>query len=160
MLMNIKAFPRLALGLALALPAPALRAQEGPQPPLPTTPLRAGMHLIQAELARTPQQRSLGLMQRRTMAANGGMLFVFERPGVQCFWMKHTLLPLSIAFLADDGRIVNLADMQPGALEPHCSTEPVRLALEMHQGWFAQRGLKAGERLHGEPFAAPGGAAR
>lgn len=150
----------LALVLALGGAAPALRAQTGPQPPLPTTPLGAGLHLIQAEVARSPEQRAIGLMQRRSLPPNGGMLFVFERPGVQCFWMKDTLLPLTIAFLADDGRIVNLADMQPGALESHCSAEPVRLALEMAQGWFAQRGLKPGERLRGAPFRKPDGPAR
>lgn len=150
----------LALVLALGGATPALRAQTGPQPPLPTTPLGAGLHLIQAEVARSPEQRAIGLMQRRSLPPNGGMLFVFERPGVQCFWMKDTLLPLTIAFLADDGRIVNLADMQPGALESHCSAEPVRLALEMAQGWFAQRGLKPGERLRGAPFRKPDAPAR
>lgn len=127
-------------------------AQTGPQPRLQTVQLRAGMHLIQAELAITPTQQATGMMFRREMGANEGMLFVNDDVGVRCFWMRNTLLPLTIAFIADDGTIVNLADMQPQSDQSHCSTAPVRHALEMRQGWFAQRGIKAGQRLHGGPF--------
>jgi uncharacterized membrane protein (UPF0127 family) len=81
-----------------------------------------------------------------------GMLFVFEHPGVQCFWMKDTTLPLTAAFLADDGAIVNLVDMQPLDENSHCSSAPVRFVLEMHQGWFASKGLKAGSQLSGSIF--------
>ena len=81
------------------------------------------------------------------------MLFAFEQPGKQCFWMKNTLLPLSVAFVADDGTIVNLDDMKPLTLDGHCSTKDVRFVLEMNQGWFAKRGIKAGEKLQGQPFA-------
>jgi len=81
------------------------------------------------------------------------MLFAFEEPGQQCFWMKNTLLPLSVAFVADDGTIVNIDDMKPLTLDGHCSTKPVRFVLEMNQGWFAKRGIKAGEKLLGQPFA-------
>ena len=86
------------------------------------------------------------------MAPNEGMLFVFEQPAEQCFWMKNTLLPLTAAFVADDGTIVNLADMQAGSLDSHCSAGPVRYVLEMHQGWFDKRGIKAGARLAGPMF--------
>jgi hypothetical protein len=110
------------------------------------------MHLITAEVADSPEERGIGLMHRPSMPANHGMLFVFEQPGVHCFWMKNTLLPLSIAFLADDGSIVNIADMPPRSEASHCPTKPVRLALEMNQGWFAKRGLKAGSRIGGEGF--------
>ena len=136
-----------SLLLAGALSA-AAQAQEGPQK-LPTTQLSAGMHLIQAEVAETPEQRAIGLMHRPSMPTNAGMLFVFEQPGVQCFWMKNTLLPLSIAFVADDGSIVNIADMQPMSEASHCSAKPVRYALEMNQGWFAKRGIKSGSKLRG-----------
>jgi len=105
-----------------------------------------------AEVAQTDDQRANGLMFRTTMAANEGMLFAFEDVGQQCFWMKNTLLPLSIAFIADDGTIVNIADMKPQALDSHCSAKPVRFALEMNQGWFAKRGIKAGAKLRGAPF--------
>ena len=83
------------------------------------------------------------------------MLFIFEQPGVQCFWMKNTLLPLTAAFVADDGSIVNLADMQPQSETSHCSQKPVRYVLEMNQGWFSQKRLKAGSKLSGAPFSAP-----
>lgn len=141
-----------SIGLALALLwlASAAPAQE-PQR-LPTVTLTAGMHNIVAMVAQTPEQRAVGLMHRREMATHEGMLFVFEQPATQCFWMKNTLLPLSIAFLADDGTIVNLADMQPQSLDAHCSVKPVRYALEMNQGWFARRAIKPGFRLAGGPF--------
>jgi hypothetical protein len=86
------------------------------------------------------------------MAQHEGMLFVFDEASPQCFWMRNTLLPLSIAFIADDGTIVNVADMQPKSDDSHCSDKPVRYALEMNQGWFGKRGLKAGARLRGAPF--------
>ena len=127
-------------------------AQTGPQT-LPSIKLNAGMHNIRAELARTPDERATGLMFRETMPANDGMLFAFEEAQTQCFWMKNTLVPLSVAFIADDGSIVNIADMRPQALDSHCSTRPVRYVLEMNQGWFTKRGIKPGFRLTGEPFA-------
>lgn len=119
---------------------------------LPTTRLTAGFHVITAEVARTPDQRAIGLMHRPTMPANDGMLFVFDEPGQQCFWMKNTLLPLSIAFLADDGSIVNIDEMQPQTLDSHCSKKPVRFVLEMNKGWFDKRAIKAGARITGAPF--------
>ncbi len=120
-----------------------------PQLDLPRARLSAGMHLIDAQVALSPQQRQTGLMHRREMAPNEGMLFVFEQPAVQCFWMKNTLLPLTAAFLEDDGRIVNLAHMTPLSEESHCSQTPVRYVLEMHQGWFDRRGIKAGAVIQG-----------
>ena len=129
----------------------AAQAQDGPQK-LESIQLSAGMHLIRAELARTPDERSIGLMFRQTMASNEGMLFAFEVPSQQCFWMKNTLLPLSAAFVADDGSIVNIEDMKPQTLDSHCSAKPVRFVLEMNQGWFAKRGLKAGSKLQGALF--------
>ena len=127
-------------------------AQESPQLQLPRVTLSAGMHLINAQVASTPQQRAIGLMFRKEMPVNEGMLFAFEQASEQCFWMKNTLLPLTAAFVADDGSIVNLADMQPQSLESHCSTRPVRFVLEMNKGWFDKRGLKAGSKLSGPPF--------
>jgi uncharacterized membrane protein (UPF0127 family) len=86
------------------------------------------------------------------MPQHEGMLFVFEQPSVQCFWMKNTLLPLTAAFVADDGEVVNLEDMKPQTTESHCSTRPVRYVLEMNQGWFTKRGIKSGTKLTGPPF--------
>jgi len=130
----------------------AAHAQDGPQPRLKVTELTAGMHVIKAELAIAPAEQQVGMMFRRTMGANEGMLFVNDDAGVRCFWMRNTLLPLTIAFIADDGTIVNTADMAPQSDDSHCSAKPVRYALEMNQGWFAKRGLKAGTKLRGGPF--------
>jgi uncharacterized membrane protein (UPF0127 family) len=91
-------------------------------------------------------------MFRSEMPAHEGMLFVFEQPSTQCFWMKNTILPLTAAFVADDGTIVNLADMKPQSTDSHCSVKPVRFVLEMHQGWFAKKGFKAGNKLVGVTF--------
>ena len=115
--------------------------------PLVIKQLAAGMHLIQAEVAATQTSRLRGLMFRKELAANHGMLFVFEQPNVQCFWMRNTFLALSIAFVLDDGTITNIADMAP--LTENCSTVPVRYTLEMEQGWFAKRGVSAGKKITG-----------
>ena len=127
-------------------------AQEEPQLQLQRTVLQAGMHRIDAQVALTPEQRQIGLMWRKDMPLHEGMLFVFEEPTKQCFWMKNTLLPLTAAFVADDGTVVNLEDMKPQTTDPHCSAKPVRYVLEMNKGWFAKKGIKAGSRLTGEPF--------
>ena len=130
---------------------PAL-AQEQPQLTLPRVKLQAGMYQIDAQVALTPDQREIGLMYRTDMPQHEGMLFVFEQASEQCFWMKNTILPLTAAFVAEDGTIVNLADMKPQTTDSHCSAKPVRFVLEMNQGWFAKKGIKAGARLAGEPF--------
>ncbi len=127
-------------------------AQGSPQMQLQRVELTAGMHRIEAQVAASPQERQTGLMFRRDMPQHEGMLFVFEQPATQCFWMKNTPLPLTAAFVADDGSIVNLADMQPLSEASHCSAKPVRYVLEMNQGWFARRGIKAGTKLGGAVF--------
>jgi uncharacterized protein len=126
-------------------------AQDGPQK-LQSTRLSIGMHVIQAEVAKSPEERSTGLMFRQSMPTNDGMLFVFDRPGQQCFWMKNTLLPLSVAFVADDGSITNIETMKPQTLDSHCSTKEVRFVLEMNEDWFAKRGVKPGMKIQGAPF--------
>lgn len=136
----------------MALVCTGAWAQEGPQLDLQRVELAAGMYRIDAQVAASPQERQIGLMFRRDMPQPEGMLFVFEQPATQCFWMKNTRLPLTAAFVADDGTIVNLADMKPMTEDSHCSTRPVRFVLEMNQGWFAKKGLKAGSRLTGAPF--------
>jgi uncharacterized protein len=137
----------LALAAAL-LPAAAQDAQMN----LPRVTLSAGMHQIDAQVAQTPDQRATGLMFRKEMPQHEGMLFAFEQPSVQCFWMKNTLLPLTAAFVADDGTVVNLADMEPQSTASHCSDKPVRYVLEMNRGWFAKKGIKPGMKLAGQPF--------
>ena len=139
----------LLLTVALALP---VWAQETPQMNLQRITLQAGFHQIDTQLAMTPEQQATGLMHRREMPQHEGMLFVFPQAAKQCFWMKNTLIPLTAAFLADDGTIVNLEDMKPQSTESHCSTRPVRFVLEMNVGWFTKKGLKAGSKISGIPF--------
>jgi uncharacterized protein len=137
--------------LAAALLAAAAFAQEA-QTNLPRVKLTAGMHVIDAQVATTEDERMTGLMFRKEMPQHEGMLFVFEYPSQQCFWMKNTLLPLSVAFVADDGTIVNIDEMKAQTLDSHCSLKPVRYVLEMNQGWFSKKGIKAGAKLGGPPF--------
>lgn len=121
----------------------------GGQAELKRVQLRAGMYIISAEVADTMRTRSDGLMMRNKMAQNQGMLFVFERAEPHCFWMRNTLLPLSIAFIDDNGVIVNIADMKPQSDDSHCSKKPIRYALEMNQGWFAAKGIKVDSVIGG-----------
>jgi uncharacterized protein len=137
--------------LAAAASMSSLVGAQEPQK-LQATRLSIGMHVIQAEVAKSPEERSTGLMFRKSMPTNDGMLFVFEQPGQQCFWMKNTLLPLSIAFVADDGSITNIDTMKPQTLDSHCSNREVRYVLEMNDGWFAKRGVKPGMKILGAPF--------
>lgn len=116
--------------------------------------LVAGMYQIDAQVAATQEQRQIGLMFRKEMPQHEGMIFIFEQPAQQCFWMKNTFLPLTAAFVADDGTIVNLADMKPETTDSHCSAKPVRYVLEMNKGWFAKKGIKAGTKLMGSLFQA------
>ena len=139
---------RTLLPLLALLAAPAL-AQE-----LPVVQLNAGMYLVRAEVAADFPSRAQGLMYRRAMPSNAGMLFVFDEPGAQCMWMKNTLIPLSVAFLDERGAIINIEDMAPQTLDSHCARRPARYALEMNAGWFAARGIKPGMRLGGIPGAA------
>ena len=150
---RLRTFLLAAVATLTATGALAQLATEGmPQLDLQRTQIGAGMYRIDAQVAATPEQRQIGLMYRKQMPQHEGMLFVFERPAVQCFWMKNTLIPLTAAFVADDGSIVNLADMKPLDETSHCSTKPVRFVLEMNQGWFGQHHLAAGSRLRGPVF--------
>lgn len=156
-LTSSRTFPSVPRLAALALFSSFLfgnaAAQGVPQMNLQRVKLSAGMHQIDAQVAQTPEQRQIGLMFREEMPSTEGMLFVFEQPSKQCFWMKNTPLPLTAAFVADDGTIVNLADMKPKTTESHCSEKPVRYVLEMNVGWFAKKGIKAGSKLAGPVFA-------
>lgn len=133
------------------MPVPAVPSVS-PQLNLPRAQLSVNMFRIDAQLARSPNERQIGLMHRQEMPEHEGMLFIFEEPNVQCFWMRNTLLPLTAAFVADDGTIVNLADMQPLDETSHCSKKPVRYVLEMNQGWFAKRNIQPGTRIRGDLF--------
>jgi uncharacterized membrane protein (UPF0127 family) len=135
---------RFVLALML-LAAPALAQQ------LPVVQLKAGIHLIRAEVAADFATRGRGLMHRKSLAPNAGMLFIFDAPATHCMWMKNTYIPLSVAFLDDKGEIINIADMQPHSEQSHCAARPARYALEMDRGWFAGRGIKPGSRVGGIP---------
>ena len=157
---RVASFGLVCKGLVHVLAAAALlyplwaRAEESPQMNLQRVKLSAGMHLMDVQVASTPEQRQTGLMFRKEMPVQEGMIFVFEQASQQCFWMKNTLLPLTAAFVADDGTIVNMADMKPQTTESHCSAEPVRYVLEMNKGWFVKKGIKAGSKLGGPLFGA------
>jgi len=127
-------------------------AQSAPQMDLPRTALSAGIYRFEVQIARTPQEQEIGLMFRSAMPQNEGMLFVFPEAHQQCFWMKNTQIPLTAAFVAADGTIVNLEDMKAQTTDSHCSAKPVPYVLEMNQGWFAKKGIKAGMHLSSEAF--------
>jgi len=118
---------------------------------LPMTKLKIGAHTIHAEVADTPGSREYGLMNRTSLPAEQGMLFVFEEPGIHCFWMRNTLIPLAIAFIQQDGKIVTIKEMQPQTETTHCPSQAIRYALEMNQGWFRKKGIESGMQLTNLP---------
>ena len=132
---------RFLILLAAALPAYA----QSPQ----AVQLNAGMHLIHAEVAADMSTRSRGLMFRKSLQPNAGMVFVFDEAALHCMWMKNTLIPLSVAFIDDSGTIINIENMAPQTEDTHCAKKPARYALEMDRGWFASRGIKPGVKLGG-----------
>lgn len=140
----------LATFLAVAVPGQAQ------QPQLPLLELSAGMHRIEAEVAATPESRQVGMMLRTSMAPQRGMLFVFPAVEKHCMWMRNTLVPLSVAFLDEKGKIINVEDMQPKTEDNHCAIKPARYALEMNLGWFRSRGLGAGFSIIGTERAPSG----
>ena len=135
---------RYLLTLAAAILASPAMAQQ-----LPGMELAAGFHRIEAEVAFTNETRTRGLMNRKSMASQRGMLFVFDATATHCMWMRNTLMPLSVAFLDEQGRIINIEDMEPQTENNHCSAKPAKYALEMNRGWFSQRGIKAGTAIGG-----------
>ena len=116
-----------------------------------TSHVRVASHPLKVELAVTEEQRERGLMFRKQMGRDDGMLFVFDEPAYQSMWMKNTLIPLSVAFLDGDGRILNILDMQPETLDTHTSAGPARYAIETNIGWFERNKVKAGDKVTGLP---------
>ncbi|MEO6423013.1 MAG: DUF192 domain-containing protein [Candidatus Nitrotoga sp.] len=111
--------------------------------------LKIGTHNIHAEIAHTPQSRKQGLMQRSSLCVDCGMLFIFDKADRYSFWMKNTPLPLSIAFIATDGSILNIEEMYPNTLDTHHAQSDALYALEMNSGWFNRNGIKRGIMVEG-----------
>ncbi len=146
--------PTLAGLLFLLLCQPSSQAQSGPQPVLPTTELRLGSKKITAEIADEEHERAAGLMFRKSLAPDSGMLFVLDRTGPVGFWMKNTEVPLTIAYIDPRGTILELHDLQPLNEKPVPSRFPnIAFALEMPQGWFSKNNIWPGERIEGLPKA-------
>ncbi|MBC8750241.1 uncharacterized membrane protein (UPF0127 family) [Paraburkholderia sp. WC7.3g] len=148
------ALPLAALSFA-ATPASAQAQQMPPgarQPgEFPRVKLTAGMFVIDAAVAANDADREQGLMYRTNLAPNEGMLFVFNENAGHCFWMKNTLIPLSIAFMRADGTITDIDEMQAETTNNHCPTHNGVFALEMPKGWFSSKGIKPGMRIQGLP---------
>jgi len=140
---------RLVIVAAVAACAETAKAQ------LPTMELTAGIYVIRAEVASTYDSRAQGLMFRKHLGPNEGMLFVFPQSEAQCMWMKNTLIPLSVAFIDEKGRIVSISEMKPQTETSHCAAGPARFALEMSKGWFTAKGIKPGSSLRGLEKAPP-----
>ena len=141
----------LALLTALAAFAIALPSYSQQPQKFPSTTLNAGLYLIKAEVASTEAQREQGLMFRDKMGANEGMVFVFGQPAGVCMWMKNTLIPLSVAFMDETGKIINIEEMKEQTLDSHCATKAATYALEMNKGWFKQKNIKPGTVIEGLP---------
>jgi len=133
----------------IALLLVALVSPAGHADPLLTFPIKVGKHELRVEVASTPESRQTGLMHRRSMGENHGMVFVFEQPGPWGMWMKNTYIPLSVAFIAEDGRILNIEDMEPQTEDAHSAGGPAKYALEVNKGWFHKRKIKSGQRVEG-----------
>ena len=146
----------LAAALVATLATAALAQGAGAaNPPLPTIPLSINGHKLVVEVAATPDQRATGLMHRFSLQPDHGMLFISQRPEPQAFWMKNTFIPLSIAFITLDGRIINIDDMMPHDERLHTSRGLAVYAIEMRKGWFAERGIRAGDVVKGLPEPRP-----
>jgi uncharacterized membrane protein (UPF0127 family) len=130
-------------GIVLSILAAPAQAQT------PLIELSANLHRIEAEVAADNASRMQGLMHRKSLPPNRGMLFVFPRAERYCMWMRNTFLPLSVAFLDEQGKILNIEDMEPQTEDNHCAGAPARFALEMNRGWFAAKGIGPGQRIGG-----------
>jgi uncharacterized membrane protein (UPF0127 family) len=110
-------------------------------------------HALKVDLAVDEEQRMQGLMYRKSMPAEEGMVFVFDEPAYHSMWMKNTLIPLSVAFMDKDGVILNIQDMEPQTLDSHMAAGPAVYALETNKGWFAAKKVKPGDKVTGLPKA-------
>ena len=139
--------------LAALLLCSAAFGQEPKVAPLKTISVKVGAHALKVEVADDDASRSRGLMFRNTLGKDNGMLFTFPEPGYHGMWMMNTFIPLSVAFIDGDGRILNILDMQPHTQDTHTAAGPARYAIETNVGWFAGKKIKAGDRVTGLPKA-------
>lgn len=140
----MRAFLPLALTALFVLQAPSCSGTSAAG--LDVITISVAGHQVKAEVARSAAEQSRGLMYRRTLGTNAGMIFVYDESRTLSFWMKNTFVPLSIAFLDGDGVIVDIQDMHPQSETSHPSKAPARYALEVNQGWFAERGIEVGDK--------------
>jgi uncharacterized membrane protein (UPF0127 family) len=143
---------QLAASVLLLSLSSAVWAQQTPVE-MPVTTLNIGINVIKAEVASNDPDRERGLMFRPALGSNQGMVFVFDAGGQECMWMKNTLIPLSVAFMDEHGKITNIEDMQPQTENNHCSKAVARYALEMNFGWFAAHGVRPGMSISNLPGA-------
>ena len=149
------AVPLVSLVVVAPLAAHAQQMPPGAKQPadFPHTKLTAGMFVIDAAVAANDADREQGLMYRTNLAPNEGMLFVFNENAVHCFWMKNTLIPLSVAFMRADGTVTDIDEMQAETTNNHCPKNNGVYALEMSKGWFSSKGIKPGMKIQGLPAA-------
>lgn len=149
---NYLIIPALVWAALFLFHPPLCPAQSGPQPTLPTIELRIGTKKISAEIANEDHERTAGLMFRKSLASDAGMLFVMEQVAPVGFWMKNTEVPLTIAYIDPDGVIKELHDLEPLNEKPVPSRFPnIAYALEMPQGWFSDNNIWPGQRIEGLP---------
>ena len=152
--MRVLPFDRLAAALvlaALALPVFAQDKAEKITAPLKTIPVKIGSHPLKVEVADNDASRARGLMFRQAMGRNDGMLFVFSELGYHSMWMQNTYIPLSVAFIDGEGKILNILDMEPKTTDTHTAAGPARYAIETNKGWFAGKKIKVGDKVAGLP---------
>lgn len=134
---------------ALVLAAAALHARA--EPALRTQVLKVASHPLKVEVAASEAEREKGLMFRKSMPREEGMLFIFDDPGYYAMWMKNTLIPLSVAFVDRAGTILNIEDMEPQTLDTHLAAGPALYAIETNKGWFESHKVHAGDKVTGLP---------
>jgi hypothetical protein len=139
----------IGMGLAMAAGVLGVLVRPSGADPLLTYPLKIKSHSVRVEMAVTEEEKRTGLMFRRSLGENSGMIFVYENEGRWAMWMKNTYVPLSVAFIDRSGRILNIEDMQPLTEDTHQAAGPAKYALEMNQGWFAKRGIGKGDKVQG-----------
>ena len=121
-----------------------------------TARIKVGPHPLHVEVAASDPQRMQGLMHRTALGKEEGMLFIFDELAYHSMWMKNTLIPLSVAFVDAEGRILNILDMEPQTLDSHMAAGPARYAIETNKGWFAAKKIKAGDKVTGLPGVSAG----